>query len=664
MADATEDATPDGEALRREGERWLGRIQAAEKREKEWRDEAVAAERAYACDTGPDAGNGKLYDFNILHSNVETIVPAIYNSTPVPDVRRRFLLASGEEPQPPQQQEGQPPDPRALMAFQQAALAWQAKRQQDADAKAYGDMIERAITVQIDDNRLDGEIESEARDSFLAGRGIVRLRFRADDTGEALSNERVTFEAVSWRDFRMGLAKRWEDVPWVAFRHMMPAEDERDFADAAMLAAQRRHGDTIPGSADGGSDADDDICVWEIWCKRSRSCKFVRENDGKIIRIVDDPLGLRGFFPMPPPVQPITLTGKMTPVCPFAIYRKLADELDLCTKRINAIMSGLKVRGLTVGDASALLRLSELDDNEIGVEQNLEQLAQTGGLEKAVIWWPIEQAIKVLKELYVQREQTKSAIYEITGISDIVRGASDPRETMGAQEIKTQWGALRIRKVQRLIERQVRDVFAIMAEIITTKFSIETLVQMTGIEMTDGIVALMRQPVLAAYRVDVESDSTVKADMTRQKGEMAEFMRGTAEYFGTMGPLVQGAPDMAEPIADLYGAFANVYKLGRQAEDAVERMSKTAKQAATNRQGNPEAEAKSAELQIKLESEKAKAAIEVEKLQLETRKAEAELRIKEAELALKRDELRLKGIQGAAEIALEASQQRPVAVGE
>ena len=76
------------EKLEALGTKWMERIRASEKREKAWRDDAEGAEKAYANDQ--DGAFGKLYDFNILHSNVETIVPSIYNSTPVPDIRRRF----------------------------------------------------------------------------------------------------------------------------------------------------------------------------------------------------------------------------------------------------------------------------------------------------------------------------------------------------------------------------------------------------------------------------------------------------------------------------------------------------------------------------------------------------------------------------------------------
>lgn len=656
-ANMEETAKPEykGEDLRKEGEDWMARIRAAQKREDTWRKDAEAAEKAYAADT--DAKQGKLYDFNILHSNVETIVPAIFNSTPVPDIRRRWIQATAQPPTPPQPQEGQRPDPRAEQAAQAAMQVYQQAQQADKDAKDFGDMLERVISQQIDDNKLDTEIEAVAQDAFLSGRGLIRLKFDADDDGNNITNERILFEAVSWRDYACGPAKRWEDRPWEAFRHCVSRETlELKHIDKEMYASQG------PEVAAVTEDSDkDDIAIWEIWCEYDRTVKFVREHDGRVLNKVPDPLGLSSFYSTPPAVQPIKLTNKITPVNPFSVYRKLADELDLCTKRINAITKGLKVRGLVVGSAAQIKELASAGDNEIVTVTELEQLVQTGGLEKAILWWPVEQAIKVLAQLYTQREETKSAIYEITGISDIVRGASNANETLGAQQIKTQWGSLRIQKMQRLIERAVRDIFVMMSEIIPAKFSPQTLQQMTGIQITDGIMALMSQKVAASYRIDVESDSTVRADLTRQKTDMTEFLRGTGEFFGTMGPLIQQAPEMAEPMSEVYSSFSRVFKLGKQAEDALERMSQLAKQAASQpRPPSPEqqkaeadmaakkqdAEIRVAESQADMQAKQTTAALDMQskqtELQMKRELAAISVEIKQIELAMKREEMVLK----------------------
>ncbi len=647
--DAETPSTPEfnAKAARELGGKILERIKAAEKRESEWVKDAEAAEAAYSG-SSKDAPDAKVYDFNILHSNVETIVPAIYNSTPVPDIRPRRVEAVGSEPVPPQPQaEGVPPDPVAMQQFEQQAQMFAAKKQRDKDSKEYGRLLERSIAIQIDDNRLDAEVEGAAQDAFLAGRGVIRLRLETDSGPDgSVSNERLTFEAVSWRDYREGPASRWANVPWVAFRVPMDRETFERFSDAEQVKAQEAIKPTEQPLL--GDEAPDTIYHWEYWDKIDRKVYFVREDDGVIVKQSDDPLGLPDFFPCAQPIQPITLTGKRVPVCPFTVYRALAEELDTITKRIKKIVSGMKVRGVVAGNASTMSKLAEANDNEILVESELEQLVQTGGLDKAIAWWPIEPAAKVLAQLYAQREQIKAAIYEITGISDIVRGASNAGETATAQQIKTQWGSLRIQKMQRLIERQIRDIFVKAAHLISTKFQPETLVAMTGIELTEGIQQLMASPADANYRVNVESNSTVRADLTNQKQEMNEFLAGTASFFSSIGPLVQQQPMAAEPMAEIYSSAARNFRLGKQAEDALDAFVAMAKQAAKQPPPNPEAEKAKADAEInqqklqldgaKLQLEERKLGIEEQRLTMDQTNGDREHNFRLAESKLKEGE--------------------------
>jgi hypothetical protein len=56
---------------------------------------------------------------------------------------------------------------------------------------------------------------------------------------------------------------------------------------------------------------------------------------------------------------------------------------------------------------------------------------------------PVNELATTAQSLYQQREQCKNVIYEITGIADIMRGATMASETATAQTIKNQWGTLR-----------------------------------------------------------------------------------------------------------------------------------------------------------------------------------------------------------------------------
>lgn len=634
--------------LERIGQHWLTRIKASEKREDDWMKTAERAENIYLCNNE----DGQAPHFNILFSNVETIVPSIYNSTPKPEIRARH---------------GNTEDPMA---------------------RVVSNIYERAIASQIDDNRLDMEIEQGAQDAYTAGRDIVRVKLDADeieqpplvvenDMGEMVEvpqepiaiNERIIYENVSWRDYRQGPAKRWRDVPWVAYRHEVSTEEKERLENDDMAAVYDEQRDDV--------DEDQDCTIWEIWCEETRRVLYIVADSGKVLDIKDDPLKLTGFFPQPAPVQPITPTGKLTPVCPYAAYEALAKELDVTTRRINAIVKGLKVRGAIAGDAGDIAEIAAAGDNELVSVGNIEGLVAAGGLAKAVMWWPIDMAITVLRELYVQRDQTKQAIYEVTGISDIVRGQANSAETATAQKIKTQWGSLRIKKMQRGIERQVRDLFVLSAEIIAQHFSAATLQKMTGIEVTPDIQQALGSP-LDHYRINVESDSTVRADLTKSRGEMSEFLQGTAQFFGTMAPIVESAPEAAAPLAKMYAAFAQQFNLGKSAEDALEQFVQMAEQSAKQPKGpTPEQEKMQAEMDFKMKEAMGKFELEVNKLRLQGENLKTDKQIKAVELQIKEQELGLKGdalkldeakaevdaISRVAEIELEEQQERPVAVG-
>lgn len=602
------------------GQRWMERIRSAQKRQDQWEKDAAEAEAVYLAAKEMPMG-GRRFEFNILHSNIETIVPAVFNSAPVPDIRERWREGSST--------------PESSVAQQVAQV------------------LERAIAVQIDDGALETEMEGLTQTSLLQGRGVLRLRFDADEADTVMTNERIQFESVAWRDYVEGPSKRWRTVPWVAFAHLVPYEQVQEIEDPAIREAMQSSG-TIDGETP--DEPDCDTRIWEVWCKKTRKVHFIVEGSGRIIKETDDPMGLPEFFPMVEPVLAISVSGSRNPVCPFTVYRALAVELDQLTKRITKITDGLRVRGLVAGTIGDIEQLALAEDNVLIPIADLDGAAATGGIDKAIAWWPVDQAVAVLRELYLARDQVKQVIYEVTGISDIVRGQSSASETATAQEIKSQWGSIRIRRLQRQIERSARDLFRLMAELICTKFSPETVTKITGIPMTPEMMTLWGK--LDGYRIDVESDSTVRADLSRRKGEMSEFLQGTAAFFGTMAPLAQEKPEIAPLIAEIYGSFARQFNLGKQAEDALEALAQAAKQPQQQQKGpSPEEMAMQAELQFKqaelqqkqVEAE-AKIGLEREKamasIQLERQKLQAEMQLKAAELQMKRQDQQMRLVQG------------------
>lgn len=601
--------------------RWLERIDERMKtRDRRWGEDAERAEKAYSADESMD--HGDVMRFNIVFSNTETIVPAIFNSAPLPDIRERF-------------------------------------KQGDTIARQAADGLERIVSTMTDDGAMSSEIESVARDAALAGRGILRVRLERGPW-------RVAYEAVSWRDYVEGEAARWDQVPWVAFKHKVSKDEVARLSDEAVVASQ---------STGNGKDDEkrNSHILWEVWDKQNRMVHFIRYDGAVLLSSQPDPLGLPGFFPVCQPIQPLTLTGKRDPVCPVKLYMGLAKEVDRLTQRIDAIVSGLKVKGAIGTGGGDIERLSEADDNEIITLANAEALMGLGNLDNAVMWWPVDKAITVLRELYVAREAAKQTVYEVTGISDIVRGASKTAETATAQQIKTQWGSLRIKRLQQMLERLIREAFIMTVDLASRHFDEQALSMSAGMRFEPQHMELIRSAEMH-YRIDVESDSTVRGDLARAKGEMSEFLNGTANYFSVMQPLVAQEPALAGGVVSLYASFARQFNLGRQAEDSLDEIIELAMQAGQQPQSNPEAEAAQAEMQMKVQEAQMKAQQWAEEFahKRETTAAElhfkrettaADLQLKAAELKLKEAELEFQAAKGAAEIEIERDQERPAAIG-
>lgn len=631
---------------------WHDAIEASGEEEKAWREtQADDANNAYKGDE-----TSSSTAFNIFHSNIETLVPALYNSPPIPDVRRRFL-------------------------------------DDDKVAADAANLIERAISFSIDDYDFDDTMKKVVKDMAVVDRGIARVRYETTERDyEPREDEVVTgppiketvyqeakCEYVPWRSFRRGPATQWDRLPWLAFEHYL----SRDEIETKLLG-KNGFGDTVNQkiraelkyaySAEAKGDTRDDSReipkfgarerVWEIWDKDTRTVVWVSHDFKDFpLAVMEDPLGLKGFFPTPRPAMIIESTDSLTPITSYSIYCKLIDELNEVTERIAALVKQIRVRGAYAGVQPEIEQIANADDGELVALSSAEIFATTGGgLDKAIIWFPIEPVIVAVKELIVQREQIKQTIYEVTGLADIIRGATDPDETATAQNIKQQWGSVRIQSHQKEVERYSRDLFRLKAEVMCKHFAPQTLMMMTGMKFPtqediaraqemraigeeklreymqqggdpnqlppelkqaadqveeilsktpqDTLFALLRDDRILRYRVDVESDSTTRADLTKNQEQMKGFLEGTAAYAGAIGPMVQEGVMDPKVAIEIYSAFARNFRLGKQAEDALDEWADTIKKQGV--QGKPPDPLATAEADLKVaQAEKTRAETEL-----------------------------------------------------
>jgi hypothetical protein len=604
---------------KRDASKWKKELTLSGKREKDWREDGEKIVKRYRGE------EKKKNRWNVLWSNTSTLRPWIYNSRATPDVRRRF-------------------------------------RDADPLGKAVSMVLERGLVIVLDDYSTDCAIKNDILDSLLPGRGVSRIRYipsirpvdydgmagGAPPTGSAapapqnanaepsdddsvsdegvaneeLEYERVAIEHVSWRDFRHGYGRVWEEVPWVGYRHKLTkSEAEETLGEGACkgieFAVPTTDDPKKPG--DETSETQQVAEFWEIWDKAGKRVFFLHENTDRILYPLatpdgEPPLDLPEFFPSPMPLYMVENTESLLPIPLFQLYEQQANELDKLSMRIDKVVDQMKLRGLYDAKLTELGDVMTLDDNELTPVQNA-QAWRDGGLDKAISWLPIEQSVSVLQGLYAARVQTKAIIDELMGIADIMRGATEPDETATAQNLKQANGNTRLQWMRNEVQRYIRDLLRLAAQVMANKFTAQTFAEMTELKFPtaqqkamlmqqvqqaqgmaqqaqatgqppppmpppellqvpswDEIMGVMRNNALRYFKVDVETDSTVAGTLDADMTGMSEVLTAITSTLQGLAPLVQAKALPAEAAKEIVLSIIRRARLGMSVEDAFEKL--------------------------------------------------------------------------------------------
>jgi len=326
--------------------------------------------------------------------------------------------------------------------------------------------------------------------------------------------------------------------------------------------------------------------------------------------------------------------------------------LETCglTARIDAITQAIRVVGIYPSSVKENLKemLRGRENTLIPVE-GYDTLVEKGGLQGLIDWLPIQEMANVLQILISQRAQLIQSIFEITGVSDVFRGATDPRETLGAQRLKSQFGTLRLRPRQIEVERFVRDLFRLMAEVISEEFQPETMLRMTGMDLARNpqemmeVMDLLRNDGERGFRIDVETDSTVAPDDSQDKQDVVEYLSAMSNLFAQVMPMVQVGFLRPEMLGGILSFAGRRFKVGRDLEDIFDAVSdEEEEQAGGQPQGpDPAQQAAQAQQQAAQQEAQMKAQAESQKMQLAQAEAEGNMQIEREKLVIEREKMQL-----------------------
>jgi len=646
-------------------QRLLNNIHTYNNEYKKWEARTTKIIRRYRDDQGTSSGMNEAARFNILWSNVNTLVPAVYARLPKADVSRRF----GDN------------DPVGRVASL---------------------LIERALDYEIEhypDFR--SSMRHAVEDRFLGGRGVSWVRYDphikqqdvpedgyqiTEDIEEGESSgaegdilnqtagndgppEEIDYECaptdyVHWRDFGHSCARTWEEVTQV-WRWVYMSKDavaERFGKKVAKKISFNSSPDSLTKYGQ-SSKNNDKAKVCELWDKETAKVYWLMDDYVELLDERDDPLDLEGFFPCPKPLYATTTSDSLIPVPDFILYQDQANELDILTDRIDGLVKSLRVRGVYDASQPALQRLlTEGDNNTLIPVDKWMAFSEKGGLKGSIDLLPIETLASALINCYQAQANIKGQIYEITGISDILRGAGAASESATAQQLKGQYAGLRLRAMQESVALFASELLRLKAQIICTKFQPETILRLAAAEqmspadqqMIPQALQLMQDSPLRSFRIQVAADSLVQLDENQNKQDRMEFMNAFSNFLREAVPAGQASPEMVPMLMDMMKFGLGGFKQGAIMEGsidaALQQMIASNAKKAQNPQPDPEmlkaqAAEKTAQMKVQADTQsqqaRAQADMQIEQMkmqmeaQLETQRQQHDAQLKMQELAAK-----------------------------
>lgn len=578
---------------------YLDIVRAYEKASSKWQTQARKIVKRYLDERSDQQANRLKY--NILWANVETLKPAIYAKTPKPEVERRFL-------------------------------------DKDPVGRQASDVLERCLDYYLSATPFGSTMRQARTDYLLVGRGVAWVRYEpkfkplasdlpdndaqvTDDTPlEQVAWEEVLSDYVHWRDFGHSVARTWEEVEcvwrWVFMtRDQMKRRGFKAWNDVALDYSDKNHKDS-----DGETGKKAAVC--ELWDKSKRKSVWFTKSHPEFLDEREDPLQLDRFFPCSQPIYATLANESLIPVPDFVEYQDQAQEIDELTARISALQKAIKAAGVYDSSQASIGRLlSEGVTNTLLPVEGWAALSEKGGLKGTMELLPMKEIAETLIMLYEARDKVKQDLYEITGMSDIIRGATKASETATAQNLKNNYITLRLSEKQREMQRFARNTIEIMGNIICRHFSDATIRQVSGVKLLSAqekqqlqqlpqlaqqaqklgapppprppadilelldeptweeVLALLRSEPDRSFRIDIETDSTIEMDAGQDREEAMAFLQAVGGFIKE----AQGLPPTLAPLAGAMLEFGvRKWRVGRSLEGVLNKTVEQLEQAAKN----------------------------------------------------------------------------------
>lgn len=543
-------------------QRWGTEIEAAQQELGKFHDQGKRIVKRYLDER--DAYGKDESRVNLFWSTMKVMLSMLYARPPKADVSRSFLDV------------------------------------EDDQARVAGIILQRILNRGFEENlsQWDDAVRQGIEDWLTVGMGQIWLRYEVeveeqevpamfDEFGNELvpayTEERIVEEDapvdyIHWQDFFWSPARTWNEVRWVARRVYMTKDQltarfGKDIANSVPILTRKGTDENNLPQHDVWNKAQ----VFEIWCKEHKKVYWYAQGALTILDVKDDPLQLDGFFPCPRPLMANVTSSNLMPRADYIFAQDQFNELDEINTRITWLTRAAKIVGVYDRSADGIQRMfNQGSENQLIPVDNWAMFAEAGGIKGKVDWAPIDQVVNAINNLRVYRQDKVMQIYEILGVSDIMRGSSKASETATAQQIKAQFGSTRVQLMQFYIAQWISEGLRIKAEIISRHWQPETMVARSNIDRTPDVqiapaaIQLLKDEHMAQYRINVEADSMAALDWAAERDAAVQFMQGLGAFISQVAPMVQTVPQAGPYLLRLLQWSVSKFRVSQEIEGVLD----------------------------------------------------------------------------------------------
>lgn len=604
-----------------------------------WREEIVKAEKELDkfhtagrkvnrrfLDDREGASNDGDRKFNIFTANVGILESVLYAKIPKVTISRRFA------------------------------------QQQDQPARLAALILQRVILAENCD--FDTAMKQATQDRLIPGLGQAWLRLETDTeelteispedgkvfTYEQITNQEVKVDHVHWSDFLYSPCRTWEERRWVARRVYMSTDalTKRFGAEKAAVIPLDYKPDDEEGSPT--EEVFQQATIYEIWDRTTKNVLWLSKGYEVILDEKPNPLQLEDFDPCPRPLVGLCTTSKFIPKSDFSIYQDQYNELDDVNNRISLLVSACKVVGVYDSSATGLQKVfQEGTENTLVPVDNWALFAEKGGIKGQVDWVPLDTVIQALDRLRQSRDDIKGQIYELTGISDIVRGNTKASETLGAQNLKAQFASTRIQKLQTEVAEFAQAILQLKTEMLCRHVAPEMLLKMANIEYSpDGQNAELINAALQLikgdhetfeWRVKVQADSLGQIDYQEQKQEKVELINAVATFLQsaatTLKAIPPAAPMLFQTLKFALSGFRGSAEMEPIIEQGISAIMKDMEEQKQKAAQTPPPEVQKAQMEMQVAQQELQLKQQEAQMDMEAKKQAMQLDLQKAMMELK-----------------------------